>query len=202
MVKSGNFRSQKKSKACKHRLVCFYKRIHLHGTICGRCRRELCRLDFHRRFAVLLIELVRCSSCAKNLRNFRLCDKRCNVIRNNIIDARIARTHNRAAFENIPKSNPMTQKHRALRRNRRRDRFFKHRRHHFPKPILRMTVVKSDFARLRRRNRAKHQHPRIFIEQRTEFMLHPHADSGRCDRSHSSVRCIPRFRSTRHTNYR
>ena len=125
-------------------------------------------MDTGPRVLILFIVLIRARTRAEDARNLRLFQESLDVRRNRISYAGIRCAHDIALTQRIPEGDVVTPHHRGLLLDTFGQCLRQHCRHNPPETILRMSVVELHFPRLRRRNRAQHQHLRIRIIQRSE----------------------------------
>ena len=96
-------------------------------------------------------------------------------VRNGVLYAGVARTHDGAAFQHVPEGDVMPLEHGLLLRDGLGEAFAEDCREHLPEAVLRMPVIEPDFARLGRRDGTEQQHTGTAVVNRREFVRHPHA---------------------------
>ena len=109
---------------------------------------------------------------AKDALHMRRLHEPADFIRDGILNARVAGTHDGAAFQYIPEGDMVFFEHGLLLRDGFGKVFAEDRREHLPEAVLRMPVIKTNFTRLGRRDRTEQQHARSTVVNRRKFVRH------------------------------
>lgn len=157
----------------KNDFIRFHELLEFDGAIGGGGGGEFHGLDSGCSFAVLFVELVGGGACAKDVLDFCFREERGDVVRHNVFDACVASANDGATVENVPKGDVVLQKHRFFLIDRCRERLVQDACENFPEPVLRMSVVKSLFARFGRGNGTEQKNFRIIVEKCGKLMRYP-----------------------------